>query len=141
MAIKADFTDDEWNALEQGVIGAGMFVSVSEPDFTHMSSETNAIVTYVTGHRETSGSELVRELANAHVNPLAVNAPWWRIESETLAALRSAAATLAAKAPHEVAAYRDFVLGVADLVAHDRGGVSPRETAAIGQIRQALGLR
>jgi hypothetical protein len=141
MAIKADFTEDEWRALEQGVIGAGMFVSVSEPDFTHTAGETNALMTYVAGHRETSGSELVRELAHAYVNPLAVNAPWWRIEAETLAALRSAAATLAAKAPDEVAAYRDFVLGAADRVARERGGVKPRETAAIEMIRKALGLR
>ena len=118
-----------------------MFVSVSEPDFTHTISETNALATYVTGHRETSGSELVRELANAYVNPFAFNAPSWRIEAETLAALRSATAMLAVKAPDEVAAYRELVLGVADHVAQDSGGVRRTETAAIGKIRAALGLR
>ena len=141
MAIKADFTEDEWKALEMGVIGAAMFVSVSEPDFTHTISETNALTTYLTGHRDRSGSELVRELANAYVNPFGFNAPSWRIEDEALAALRSAAATLAAKAPHEVAAYRDLVLGVADHVAQDSGGLRPGETAAIGKIRGALGLQ
>ena len=139
MAIKAGFTEDEWTALEQGVIGAGMFVSVSEPDFTHTTSESDALAMYVAG-QSTSGSELVRELANAHVNPLPFNAPAWRIETETLAALRSAAATLDAKAPHEVAAYRELVLGAADNVAQERGGVRPGETAAIGKIRKALGL-
>ena len=141
MATKADFTEEEWKALEQGVIGTGMFVSVSEPDFTHTASEVNALATYVIGQRETSASELVRQLADARVDPLAFNAPSRRIEEETLAALRSAAATLAAKAPHEVAAYRDFVLGAADLVAQDSGGVRPRETAAIGKIRGALGIQ
>ena len=141
MARKADFTQDEWTALEQGVIGAGMLVSVSEPDFTDTISETSALVRYVAGLRQTSESELVRELANVYVNPLAVNAPSARIEDETLAALRSAAATLAAKAPHEVAAYRELVLGAADQVAQNRGGVRPRETAAIGQIREALGIQ
>ena len=43
------FTDDEWKALEDGVIGAGMFVSVSEPDFTHTTGETSALATYLTG--------------------------------------------------------------------------------------------
>jgi hypothetical protein len=67
MATKDDFTEDEWNALEMGVVGAGMFVSVSEPDFTHTISETNALATYVTGHLETSvkvrpqADRLVRE--------------------------------------------------------------------------------
>src|SRR5215470_8317405 len=102
MGIRADFSGDDWNALEQGVIGAGMFVSVSEPDFTHTISETKALATYLTGLHETSKSELVRELANAAVNPLAFNAPSARIEAETLAALRSAAAVLAAKAPKEL---------------------------------------
>src|SRR5262249_27406672 len=133
-------TEDEWQALEKGVIGAGMFVSVSEPDFTHTISETNALASYLTGRRETSGSELVRELASAHVNSHAFNAPSWRIEIQALAALRSAAATLAAKAPHDVDAYRDLVLSAADYVAQDKAGVRPRETAAIGKIRGALGL-
>lgn len=140
MAIKANFTEEEWTALEKGVIGAGMFVSVSEPDFTHTASETEALAAYVAGHRETSGSALVRALANAHVNPFGFNAPSYRIEVETLAALRSAAAALAAKAPHDVDAYRDLVLGAAEHVAKDRGGVRPGETAAIGKIRGALGI-
>lgn len=54
------FTEDEWNALEKGVIGAGMFVSVSESDFTHTISDANALAAYMTGQRETSRSELVR---------------------------------------------------------------------------------
>ena len=141
MAGKTDFTDDEWQALENGVIGAGMFVSVSEPDFTHTISETNALATYLTEQGRTSGSKLVRELANATVNPFAFNAPSGRIEVEALAALRSAAATLAEKAPREVDAYRELVLGAADHVAQNAGGVRPRETAAIGKIRGALGLQ
>jgi hypothetical protein len=140
MGIKAHFTDDEWKTLEEGVIGAGMFVSVSEPDFTHTTGETNALATYLTGSAETSRSELVRELANARVDPYAFNAPAWRIEVETLKALRTAAATLATNAPKEVVAYRDLVLGVADHVAQHLGGVRPGETAAIGKIREALGV-
>jgi hypothetical protein len=141
MAGRADFTQDEWQALENGVIGAGMFVSVSEPDFTHTVSETNALASYLTDRREKSASELVRELANAHVNPLAFNALSFRIEDDALTALRFAAATLAAKAPDEVAAYRELVLGAADYVAQDQAGVRPRETAAIDKIRGALGLQ
>ena len=141
MGIKAGFTEDEWKALEEGVIGAGIYVSVSEPDFTHTISETNALTMYIAGYGETSGSELVRELTNAQVNPFGFNAPAWRVELETLKALRSAAAALAEKAPREVAAYRDLVLGVADHVAQDSGGVRPGETAAIGKIREALGFQ
>jgi hypothetical protein len=141
MAGKTDFTEDEWQALENGVIGAGMFVSVSEPDFTHMISESNALSTYLAEQGKTNGSKLVRELANAQVNLFASNAPSGRIEVEALKALRSAAATLAEKAPREVDAYRELALGVADHVARDAGGVRPRETSAIGKIRGALGIQ
>src|SRR5262249_54696535 len=104
MAMKADFTEADWHELGKGVIGDGMVVSVSEPDFTHTVSETEALESYLGGHRETSESELVRELANLYVNPLDFNAPSWRIEEEALAALRSAAATLATKTPQELSA-------------------------------------
>ena len=30
MATKADFTEDEWKALQRGVTGAGALVSVSD---------------------------------------------------------------------------------------------------------------
>jgi hypothetical protein len=33
MATKADFTEDEWHALQKGVTGAGMLVSVSDADW------------------------------------------------------------------------------------------------------------
>src|SRR5215471_16725870 len=112
MAIKAAFTRDEWDALEQGVTGAGMFVSVSDVGFDE-PIEVQVMMTYIAWVRDKSESELVRELANVHVNPLAVNAPAQQIEADTLAALRSAVSALAVKAPLEVAAYRDFVLSTA----------------------------
>ncbi len=34
MAGKADFTEDEWKELQQGVTGAGMLVSTAHRDFT-----------------------------------------------------------------------------------------------------------
>ena len=34
MATKADFTEDEWEAMRKGVTGAGMLVSMGDRDFT-----------------------------------------------------------------------------------------------------------
>ena len=62
-----------------------------------------------------------------------------KVEAETLEALRSATAILAAKAPDEADAYRKLVLDVADSVANAKGGLKPGETAAIDKIRDALG--
>ena len=43
MAGKADFTEDEWDALEKGVTGSGMLVSVAHRDFTDSFGEAKAI--------------------------------------------------------------------------------------------------
>jgi hypothetical protein len=61
------------------------------------------------------------------------------IESEALEALRSAVATLEAKAPDEVEAYRSFVLALAAGVGKAAGGGDEAEAGAVEKIRSALG--
>ncbi len=48
-------------------------------------------------------------------------------------------AALEAKAPDDLDAYRKLVLGTAEAVAEAKGGVSEKETAALEQIKEALG--
>jgi len=54
-------------------------------------------------------------------------------------ALQVAVATLTAKAPDELDAYRQLVLGLSQAVAEAKGGEKPVETTMIGEIREALG--
>ena len=61
MAGKADFTDEEWDALQQGVTGSGMLVSVAHRDFTDSFGEAKTIAKQLAAHRE-SESQLVREI-------------------------------------------------------------------------------
>lgn len=138
MATKADFSEDEWKALQKGVTGAGMLVSVSERDFTDSFGEATAIAKYLAGQHEKSDSALVRDVANVRRTGFGVTASTQEVEAETVEALRSALETLRAKAPDEVAAYHDLVLGVAEHVAAAKGGLAPEETAAIEKLRQAL---
>ena len=42
MATKADFTEDEWEAMRKGVTGAGMLVSIGDRDFTDTFGEVGA---------------------------------------------------------------------------------------------------
>ena len=42
MAGKSDFTSEEWEALQKGVTGAGMLVSISDADFTDSFGEASA---------------------------------------------------------------------------------------------------
>jgi hypothetical protein len=138
MATKADFTEDEWKALQRGVTGAGMLVSVSDADFTDTFGEASALAHYLADQRQKGGTELIREIASAHGTGFGMFSSPQKVEAETLDALRSAGTALAAKAPEETEGYRELVLGVANHVAEAKGGVKEGETAAIQKITEAL---
>ena len=139
MATKADFTDDEWEAMQKGITGAGMLVSVSDQDFTDMFGEASALAKALRAQHEQGASDLVRELAGTRGTGFGMTASRQEVEADTLASLRSATEALAAKAPDEAANYRQLVLGVAEAVAAAKSGVEPGETAALEKIKDALG--
>jgi tellurite resistance protein len=139
VATKADFTDEEWDAMQKGVTGAGLLVSASDRDFTDSFGEASALAKALAAQREQGASELVRELAKMRGSGFGLIATPKEVESETLASLRSTMDVLAAKAPDEAAAYRQLVLDVADAVAESKSGVEPNEVAALDKIKQALG--
>src|SRR4051812_4698488 len=139
MASKADFTDQEWKAMQKGVTGAGTLVSISDRDFTDTFGEAGALAKYLGEQRQSSDSALVRELAAVHGAGFGFTASPQEVESGTLDSLRAAISTLQAKAPDEVDAYRQVVLGVADHVANAKGGLAPSEAAALEKIKEAVG--
>ena len=139
MATRADFSEDEWKTMQKGVTGAGMLVSIADRDFTDSFGEASALAKYLATQREQAESQFIRELANTRGTGFGMTDSPQEVEAETLEALRSAVATLAAKAPDEVDAYRELVVGAASVVAESKSGVEPGETAAIDKIREALG--
>ena len=139
MATKADFTEDEWETLRKGVTGAGMLVSIGDRDFTDTFGEVGALAKRLSEERKEGQTQLMRELAAGRPSGFGLTASPEEVDAQTLEALRSATATLAAKAPDEVGAYRQLVLDVAESVADAKGGVKPGETDAIEKIKEALG--
>jgi tellurite resistance protein len=139
MATRSDFTDEEWEAMQKGVTGAGMLVSASDQDFTDMFGEVSALAKALRAQQELGASELVRELASARGTGFGLTTSRNEVETESLVALRSAIETLEAKAPDEVESYRQLVVAVAEAVAAAKSGVEPEETAALDKIRGALG--
>ncbi len=139
MATKADFTEAEWDALQRGVTGAGLLVSVSDADFTDSFGEASALAKYLAGQREKGETELMREISHVHGSGFGMTASAQKVEAETLEALSSAVTTLAAKAPDEVEPYRRLVVDVAEAVAEAKGGTKADETAAIDAIKEAVG--
>lgn len=139
MATKTDFTEDEWSTLQKGLTGAGLLVSVSDADFTDSFGEASTLAKYLAGQREKGETELIRELSHVHGSGFGMTASAQKVEAETLEALSSAVATLAAKAPDEVDPYRRLVVDVAEAVAGAKGGTKADETAAIDAIKEAVG--
>lgn len=138
MATKTDFTEEEWEAMQKGVTGAGMLVSLSDRDFTDSFGEAKALAKYLSEQRGKSGSTLVRDLAAVHGAGFGFRTSPQELETETLAALGTAVSTLTAKAPDEADAYRQLVVGVAEHVAEAKGGRAETEAAAIEKIKQAV---
>jgi hypothetical protein len=138
MATKADFTEDEWKAMQKGVTGAGMLVSVSHRDFTDSFGEASALAKHLSEQSKSGATELIRELAHARGTGFGFTDSPSEVESETLEVLRSSISTLGAKAPDEVDAYRELVRGTATHVAEAKGGVTEDETATIAKIEDAL---
>jgi hypothetical protein len=139
MATKDDFTEDEWKALQKGVTGAGLLASLSDADFTDTFGEASAIARYLGEQSQRAESPLVREIAHVHGAGFGFTASAQKVEAETLEALHAALGTLAQKAPDDVEAYRQLVLGAAEHAANAKGGLQPAEQAAIDKVRQALG--
>ena len=138
MAGRADFSEQEWEAMQKGVMGAGLLVSVSDRGFFDTFKEAGALAKHLAGARENSESPVVRELAQSRPSGFGVGTSPQELEADTLSALGSSMATLRAKAPDEADAYRQFVLDVAESVAGAAGGGETAEAAALEKIRSAL---
>src|SRR3712207_3811632 len=114
MAKKDEFTQDEWTKLEQGVMGATMLVASADPGFFDAFKETKAMTKHVADARTSASSELIKELAHeSRLSGFGLVTSPQQLEQETVEALSSAVSSLRTKAPEEVDAYRQFVLGIA----------------------------
>jgi hypothetical protein len=139
MATRADFTDEEWKALQEGIAGAGMFVALVDRGFFDSFKEANALAHHLREAHEHSDSVLLRDLAAGHDRPFGMTASPDEVERSTVTALEQAVAALEAKSPEDLPAYRQLVLEVAQGVAEAAKGVSPQENQALDSIRAALG--
>ena len=139
MATKQDFTETEWATLQKGITGSGMLVSLSDRDFTDSFGEAGAMGKYLSGQQLTGATDLIRELAKVRGTGFGLTTPPDRLRNETIAAVTASVELLGTKSPDDVEPYRALVLGLASAVADAKSGTSAVETAAIEQIKAALG--
>jgi hypothetical protein len=138
VAKKSDFTEQEWEALKKGVVGAGLLVSLSDRGFFDTFKEAGALAKHVGTAKQSGSSELVRELSDVRGAGFGLTASPDKVERETLEALQTAKAALEAKAPEELQPYRDFVVEVAQSVAAAAPGGDSSESGAIEKVRSAV---
>ena len=139
MATKSDFTEQEWETLEKGLMGAGLLVSLSDRGFFDAFKEAGALAKHLSNARQSQSSELVRELGETRGTGFGLGASPSEVESEALESLRSAVETLQAKAPEDIEPYRQLVLEVAESVGRAASGGETVEAGALDRIRTALG--
>lgn len=140
MATRQDFSDEEWAALQRGLTGSGMLVSISDRDFTDSFGEAGALGKFLAGQQVAGASDFIREVSKTRGTGFGLTSSQDEVRNQTLESLRSSVALLQAKHPDEVEPYRALVIGVAAAVADAKGGgTSEIEGAAIAQIREALG--
>ena len=63
MTTKTEFTQEEWEALQKGVTGAGFLMAVSDRSFFDSFKEAGALARHLADARKSGSSELIRELA------------------------------------------------------------------------------
>ena len=125
------------SSLRKGAAGAGLLVSVSDRGFFDSFKEASSLAKHLVGARKDE-SELVRELAEGRPTGFGLSASPDEVENETIGALQASAATLRAKAPDELASYREFVLDLAESVGKAAGGGDQAEAAAVEKVKAAL---
>jgi hypothetical protein len=143
MATKADFSPEEWKQIVEGPVTAGFMTLMAASGGSF--KETIALARAWTDARRAHGaSQLLDDLA---AEKPAFDRHRYRtpeaLRDEGLQRLGEAVELVRSKSPDDLAAYREFVLGVATKVAaaHKEGGqeVSPPEQAALDAIRERLG--
>jgi hypothetical protein len=138
MATKADFTAEEWEALQKGVTGAAMLVALADRGFFDTFKEVGALAKHLSEARTKSSSLLIRDVAQVKGTGFGFTSSPQEVENETIQALRSSMNTLRSKAPDDSQAYREFVLSVAKSVGAAADETATAESDAINKIEAAL---
>ena len=146
MTGKSAFTEEEWEAVQEGPPIAGMLVVTAESGGTFRESFALAKA-YAEARQQHGESELLDEIVSQ--KPQFDRHKYGsqeQLQQGGLDRLREAVSLLESKGtPEDVDAYRGFVLALAQRVAaaHKEHGqsVSPNEQAAIDAVATSLGAQ
>ncbi len=140
MTTSTDFTPEEWETVREAPTSAGMIVSTADRggSFREIFAMAKA---YTEARQEHGDSELLDEIVShkPDVDRTKAHSPE-ELKLHGLEHIREAVALVEQKAsPEELADYRRFVISLAERVAGAKKDVSAAESAAIAEIKLALG--
>ena len=142
MATKDDFSADEWEAISDGPVYAGMMLITASKGGTFRETFSMSKAWAEARQRQGEGELLDAIVAE---KPKLDEKPGSAIELHNagIQMLQQAAQVIEAKSPDELGAYRSFVTGLAERVAeaHEEHGekVSSGERSVLDEIAGALG--
>ena len=140
MTSKALFTEDEWHTLQWAVTDTMTYVSMADSGFWDTFKEATAAAKFMAKAKSDSGSPLVHDLAGDIKvgRDKAVTHDMADMAREVVARVEEAAAIVAAKSPADLAAFKSFLLGIAQATAEATKGVGDHEAAAIARLQDVL---
>ena len=142
MATAEDFSAEEWEAISDGPVYAGMMVTTASKGGT-IREMFSMSKTWAEARQQHGESELLDAIVAE--KPKLDEKPGTAIELHNagIRMLQEAVRVLEAKSPDDVDAYRGFVTGLAERVAqaHEERGqqISPGEQTVLDEIAGALG--
>jgi hypothetical protein len=145
MTTKSEFNAEEWERVARAPALAGVMVALADRGGTFRESLALGKA-YAAAKRDGSGSELLQELV---ASPPSLDRESAGQPDQIPEQIREAVRTVEEKAtPEEAEEYRQFILRLADVVAHahKEGGVlgiggkevSPEEQAALDRLSSTL---
>jgi len=139
----ANFTPDEWWVLRRAMFGSAVSVALARRANDGMMRAMFAVTQKLLAARSGSTSQLVRELADFSRFETGLMTGMSRSEQEAwlasrLTAIRLAVAMVAAKAPADAGAFREFLRDLAYAPLGTRRWVSSGEARAVARVEAAL---
>ncbi len=140
MASKTDFSAAEWQVLQWAVADTITYLSMADPGLWDTFKEASGAAHYVAGMSTTSDNLLVRELAaEARTRrDKAVTGDPGNVAGEAIERVKLAVGIVAQKAPDDLAAFKELVVGAAKATAEAAHGIAPAEAAAIERLEAEL---
>ncbi len=141
MATKADYTPEEWQVIQWAVVDTMTYVSMADPRMWDSFKEAGAAARVIATAKSSAANLLVRDIAGdvrtkrdkeATANPA-------EFGTEVVERITQAVALITEKDPADVAAFKEFIVALAQATAEAVKDVGAAEADAIEKIRAALG--